>query len=369
MHQTGEPWRLGHRPALDGLRGVAVLLVVATHLAAFHLPDSAPDWLRIPGAGLGVDLFFVLSGFLITALLLEEWSREGRISIRGFYVRRARRLLPGALTVLGAWCLYALASGVRPEQVGRTVGAVLTYTTNYAKSSETDVILGLGHFWSLAVEEQFYLLWPLALVLLLSLHISERAILAAAMLAWAAVVVARLTALAAQPTLDVVFRTEYRCDGLLIGAALSIACRLGWVRPMTLVGTASLLALVAFALTAPASAFEGVAGAISFTIAALLSAAIILGRYNSGGFLTSAPMRYLGRVSYSLYLWHVPVIVFIDQRYSGWSALPIAAIASLILAALSYRYVEKPWLRKRVDLHLRRDVVAAQDACVHVGRR
>src|SRR5438093_1585780 len=156
-----EARRLGYRPALDGVRGIAIAIVVAFH---------AFGW---PAAGtLGVDLFFVLSGFLITTLLLEEHARSGRIGIRAFYLRRARRLLPALFALLVPFLLIALAAvvfrGSSPSALFLGLGAALTYTSNIVVAADPSAVpAALIHLWSLGAEEQFYIVWPLLLVVLM----------------------------------------------------------------------------------------------------------------------------------------------------------------------------------------------------------
>jgi peptidoglycan/LPS O-acetylase OafA/YrhL len=150
--------RLGHRPALDGIRGVAVVLVLARHI----WPEG--------GAGMvGVDLFFVLSGFLITSLLIEEWVERGGISFTAFYARRALRLLPALYAMLTVFvaCSLLFARGDRLVHALKSAGLAGTYLTGYAAFDNFFNSRPLGPVWSLAVEEQFYLLWPLILWLAL----------------------------------------------------------------------------------------------------------------------------------------------------------------------------------------------------------
>lgn len=151
--------RLGHRPALDGLRGLAVLMVMACHL-----------WSRFPARGgfLGVDVFFVLSGFLITRLLIEEIRRSGRIELRSFYRRRAARLLPAVGVLIAVVVVIAVATSwwgdIRSRMLLGSL-TTLTHTSNWARIAG-DSLGRLGHTWSLAVEEQFYIVWPIVLALI-----------------------------------------------------------------------------------------------------------------------------------------------------------------------------------------------------------
>ncbi len=152
--QSKPTWRLGHEPALDGLRGVAVAIIVAYHL----------DPRAMPGGPLGVDLFFVLSGFLITSVLIDEHASTGTIRVRAFYVRRARRLFPALavfLVVVGSIML-----GVHAWSDFVTLGYVVGYVANYAWNA-SHLAAPVQHCWSLSIEEQFYLVWPIVLVALL----------------------------------------------------------------------------------------------------------------------------------------------------------------------------------------------------------
>ena len=160
---TNPPFRLGYRPALDGLRGIAILAVLAFHSRAFFLE----------GGFIGVDLFFVLSGFLITVLLVQEKAKHGRIDFKAFYIRRALRLLPAMLGLLTALWVATLVLGDRFATDAALMGKVMAVTLAYVPNWVLAFDLGawpsaLTHVWSLAIEEQFYLLWPALLVACLS---------------------------------------------------------------------------------------------------------------------------------------------------------------------------------------------------------
>src|SRR5215207_9179567 len=206
--------RLGYRPELDGIRGVAILLVILVHLR---------DWPR--GGFLGVDVFFTLSGFLITTLLLEEWQARGTISLRHFYARRALRLFPAVVVLLVAYCAFALAAG-GPYLATRLAGVAYgaTYTANWPQA------LGLGFpeqeigfLWTLAIEEQYYLLWPGLLLLgLQGARLAPRRLLVAiaclvlAVWVWRALLVA-----GGDGRGRVYFGTDTRLDQILLAAALA----------------------------------------------------------------------------------------------------------------------------------------------------
>jgi peptidoglycan/LPS O-acetylase OafA/YrhL len=343
--------RLGYRPELDGIRGAAIILVMLVHL---H------NWPR--GGFIGVDVFFTLSGFLITTLLLEEWLARGRVSLRHFYARRALRLFPAVIALLVAYAGFALVSG-GPYLATRVAGVVygLSYTSNWAQAyglpfPEQEI----GFLWTLAIEEQFYLLWPTLLVLGLFLaRLSPRRLIVAVtcviVLVWVWRIV--LTGNGVEGR-RIYFGTDTRLDQLLVGAAL--AC---WFvqRP------ASKMASMAFRLAGWAGVaflawrlFDSVyfrswyptvgVGAIGLASAAIIGCVVT----NSSSVLTwvfaMRWLRWVGTLSYSIYLWHVPAIRLIERSPLDHHTVPkiLAGVSlSFVLAAASYRYVEQPFLRRR----------------------
>ncbi len=359
--------RFTHRPGLDGLRAAGALLVVVFHAG---LP-----WFR--NGYVGVDVFFVLSGFLITSLLVRQRLRRGRIALLGFYARRARRLFPAALSVLlltaFAYQLLASPLAVAENRMGFVSAAL--YVSNWyflgksqdyfaAEESPSPVL----HYWSLSVEEQFYLLWPLLLMALLSVRairrrtagvwvLSALALLALALSAWASMNTEMLW----------YFGTLGRAYQLLVGAALAMLVllwqRRGINRERLLVrwtgrtlAAAGLVALfvVASDLGPLASWWVGLAGVGA-------TAAIIIGlelsaRGPAGRLLASRPARALGRWSYSIYLWHWPIIVLGDEAGllpAQWQLrVPLVTAASIGLAALWWVVLEGPL--SRVPLRERR---------------
>jgi peptidoglycan/LPS O-acetylase OafA/YrhL len=325
---------LGHRPALDGLRGIAIALVLA-----YHSWGSA-----FPGGNIGVDLFFVLSGFLITVLLLEEHGDHGRIDLRAFYARRARRLLPALLVMLLAVATVLLAQH-KLHDVAQ-LGYVVTYTSNYAWEAHqlpTPVV----HTWSLAIEAQFYVVWPLVLIALLRLR--ARAI---AVVAVGAMVLGVLAyRLAGNGPTQSDLPTPVRADALLVGCLMAFvfvwfgAATFRWWMP-ALFATPVLVAdvlggrdLRGYGLTVVAVLFATVLGA------ALTCEPV-------GHALARRPLVYLGRISYSLYLWQVPIVVVVNTV--PWlHGLPFAlrvalvVVSSVAVAAVSYEFVERRWIRRR----------------------
>ena len=346
----------GFRPDIEGLRGVAVLLVVLFHAG-----------LPVAGGFIGVDVFFVISGFLITRLLLREHERTGRVSLSRFYARRIRRLLPAAAVVvvlsLGAtWVLVGpldrpdvVADGASAALSVSNIRFALSYGDYFAAISQPSPFL---HFWSLSVEEQFYLVWP---ALLLLAGRGRRAWIGALL---GAVVVGSFAANLAltQSELGWAFYSlPTRAWQLAAGGLLAVAAgRLGapsrfLVAVGGLAGWAALGAVViAGLLLSESLPYPGLAAVVPTVGSALLIATGTI-RSGPGIVLASRPFRFLGRISYSLYLWHWPILVF--APLAAGRALGLDAKAGLVGGAIaagwaSWRFVEEPFRRGRLSIAL-----------------
>ena len=331
---------LQHRRELDGLRAVAVLAVAVFHTG---LPLLQGGWV-------GVDVFFVLSGVLITTLLLEERDRFGRIDLGAFYVRRALRLLP-ALAALLVAIAGTVVVGAVSSSILDDVGWVVLYLGNWPAALGEE--LGpLSHLWSLALEEQFYVAWPLAMLALLRwVHGARRRIAVVGGIALTIAVVRSALYVA-----DVVsgshayFGSDLRADGLLLGCTLGLAHHAGLLERAAgalqrLVLPAALL-LVAVALF-PTEPFEGI-GPLLFLPVDLAAAVVIGAVVTRPGAAWAAPLRWepavrLGVLSYAFYLWHVPVMKLIDL--TQWQQLVVGLPLTLLAAIVSRRLVELPALR------------------------
>jgi peptidoglycan/LPS O-acetylase OafA/YrhL len=339
---SGEPWRLGHRPALDGLRGVAVLAVFAYHGVVLGAGDGGP----VPALGVvGVGIFFTLSGFLITSLLLDDHERFGRIRFGRFWQRRARRLLPAVivLTVAGLLLSLAVPGFVRP---GSAVASLLYVQNWYTISGRP--LDGLQHTWSLAIEEQFYLVWPLVVAGLA--RFGNRTIIGVALLGAAASCLWRASLWGHVDAWRIYVGTDTRADGLLIGCALAVA-----MREISRERTRPVLILAGFAILLPTARLDYWGYHVAAPLATSLGTALILFGVAQGpgwGPLSLRWLRWFGRRSYGLYLWQIPVLILIRRAdLSAAGPLVLYVVASLVLTELSWRLVERRWLRERVDFH------------------
>lgn len=347
----------GFRPDIQALRAVAIAAVVLNHL-----------WpLRFPGGYVGVDVFFVISGFLITGHLVREASATGRVALASFYARRVRRLLPAALLVL---CVAAVAAWIflpypRWERNGAEILASAAYVENWFLaamsvnySALNDSATVAQHYWSLSVEEQFYLIWPVV-ILVGWVWAVRRAVRPRIPVTIALAVIGALslaasvvfTALSPSAAYFVTFTRiwEFAGGGLL--ALVASRIRLG-AAPRNILALGGYAAIGASViLFGPATAFPGVLALVPVLGTVAVIAAGMHGGRNADAVLTSSrPVQWLGDVSYSLYLWHWPIIVvapFVLQSEPSTMSKVGALILALVLAWLTRRWVEIPGQRWR----------------------
>jgi peptidoglycan/LPS O-acetylase OafA/YrhL len=328
-------WRLGQRPGLDGLRGFAILLVMADH-SGIGIASGAGDQ--------GVTIFFVLSGFLITTLLLEERARYGRVSLRRFYWRRALRLLP-ALAALLLVVVVVMGLAGRADEIAGDVLPAFFYVMNWTIVAGNNPGI-VGHTWSLSVEEQFYLVWPLVLLGMLALGRGRLAWVSGLLLAAMLVSIVLRVLLWAGPGgyYRTFVGTDTRMDALAIGCLVAVAFSR---RPIEVPGPvmAALAAAIPITLWITDQRFMA---AIGFAVTAFAAAGIVAGAASGRGerVLGWRPLAYVGLISYGLYLWHRPVMrVFTDAGLGGvpWAVVLMFAM-SIGLAFLSRRLVEDPFL-------------------------
>lgn len=320
---------MGYVPALDGVRAIALFMVLAFHA-------GAPGW----GAGFfGVDLFFVLSGYLITRILIAEHDRSGTIQIARFWLRRLRRLAPAMLAMLAAFLLVApWAFPQYPMSINiRDAAMSAIYLADYARTLDLPPGV-LDHMWSLSVEEHFYLLWPLVLLAVLRLPRSTAAVAVAGLYVagtlWRWWNVGDL-----EEPWQVYHRFDTHSTGLFLG------CLLGLVKARLpgyyfAFGTfAMLLVLDSFAHQKVSTALYG------FTAAEICAAAMVLSQPRWLGW---APLAWIGRMSYGAYLWHYPVVRWMHSQDFGWEARLVgSAIGGIALAALSYYTIEAAYRKSR----------------------
>ncbi|SDE41100.1 acyltransferase family protein [Glycomyces harbinensis] len=344
---------MGFRPDIQGLRAIAVGLVLLSHAGFFY---SA-------GGYVGVDVFFVLSGFLITSLLVKEVFESRKISIAGFYARRARRILPAAMavtiaTALGAWLFFPVT---RLEAVMQDALAVIVYIVNYRFVAEQTEYLNADQmpspfqqFWSLAVEEQFYVVWPVLLLVLLLLVGRKPGRLVKAGIVFSVIIFAATLALSviiteqSQPT--AYYAAHTRAWELAAGAFLALTlpqlkktpAALAW-----LLGIGGLAAIIASGfLYTEATPFPGYAAlAPVLGTVAVIIAGSSASRNPVSSLLGTGPFQFVGKISYSLYLWHWPILILAPLALDVEPTLMLNLIlltATVAIAQLSYQYIEEP---------------------------
>lgn len=376
--------RLPYLPGLDGLRAISVIAVVLYHLDNDHMI----------GGYLGVEVFFVVSGYLITSLLLDERAERGHVDLAHFWFRRARRLLPAAVALIVAVCLYGLvfARGEVAGYRGDALASLLYVQNWWAVVNEQSYFAGFGrpsplrHLWSLAIEEQFYVFWPVVVAVVMH-RFGGRRVLVAATGAAIAASVALMGAFADVTDLDrVYYGTDTRAFGLLAGAVLAMVWRPGrsLVERGIQIPVAALDVLAAFALVALVWQFEYRSEFDTFTFPwgfvwiDMLTVVAITTAATTGSVVARAmgvrPLVAIGKRSYSIYLWHWPVFVFLrpgeELPVDGLAADALRIAVAVGAAELSYLYVEQPFRDGRARAWLRGvvgDLVARDRLGVGVG--
>ena len=355
--------RFERSTALDGLRGIAVMCVVFYH---FHMPGDGLH--HLVGGWAGVDIFFALSGFLITSLLLAEYERRGRIDLRAFYERRFWRLVPALLLLIVTYEIVTVfvwwpgqAQAYAPLERLQNVGMVFSGLLNWLGIAGQPTPPGFGGLWSLAVEDQFYLIWPALLLLLLRFRGPGRRIAylrtlrITLVLAGASALECFVLFPSNPDQVRIYFATDTRAQGLLLGAAAAIGMRL--VRPprrqlsgtFAILGACTIAVIVARVTDSNPFRVEG-----SFTILACASVAVIMHCvwYKASWIarlLSHSTMQWLGRRSYAIYLWHVSIATFLyntspttlSNTRGGWPGYFAGIGAALALSELSWQLVER----------------------------
>lgn len=334
-------------PSLDGLRAMAVLLVIAHHSG---FPGFSAGFL-------GVDMFFVLSGFLITRLLVIEWRARGDISLYNFYIRRALRLLPALFILLLAYAsvIFVFAKDKRAYLVD--IPIVIFYAANWFRAFGSPHPGNLGHTWSLSIEEQYYMIWP-ALFLMLSRRFAARMAGAGPVLLLAVVFTAWrvFMTLSGYPDHRIYNGLDSRADLLLYGSALAL-----WMCGRQVQGGGD------SGSRFPAYLVISVSGALAYALSLDMKGYFLFGMplcavsvccfiYQAAVFPESSLSRWfsfpaisrMGKISYGMYLWHYPITrampILLPAYWRDWTAFPVVLLLTLLASEISYRAVEKPML-------------------------
>lgn len=360
---------------LDGLRAFAVLAVIAYHL---NIPYSA-------GGFLGVTVFFVLSGYLISSLLLSEWDQTQKIDLRQFWIRRAKRLLPAMFLLLIA--LNIATPLLRPELITNlrqdTIAATFYYSNwhyifqelSYFETFEKPSLL--THFWSLAIEEQFYIFWAVVILFFLKIVKSRKAIFLSIIIA--SIVSAVWMMLLYDPNFDpsrVYYGTDTRIFSLLIGASFAfiapqqpITKFKKWTfEIMATIGLAIFLFMIYYTNQYDSFVYEGGMALISLSTAGLVLSLTLSPSGIVNKILEWKPLKWIGVRSYGIYLWHYPIILYMNPNVNtgGMDVYKVSLEITLtfIIAAISYTYVEKPIRHGAFRFHMKNSFVILTTVCL-----
>lgn len=335
--------RLGYIPQIDGLRAISIGMVLLTH-ANFQLGTYGI---------IGVDVFFAISGFLITTLIMEEFSRTGTVSINKFYWRRAARLLPALfLLLIGVWIYSLLLSDVqRVQDIRFEILASLFYFYNLAWLFEPIAQPVLGHMWSLAVEEQFYLIWPLVLIVFLKKNWSIH--LPILFLGFVLVsLVLKFSGLSSD-----IWNSLFH-ESLFLGCAFAVLRKyysIPKIHEYWYIGSLVILVIIGVFLPTGVSSYANAFLHISGGILGLVAIAYCL-QNRQEQILGNPLMIYIGKISYSLYLWHVPIFKWFKWHspLEPWQSFILKFVVTFLIAMVSYHLLERPVMDRRKDAFKRK---------------
>ncbi len=352
MVMTNSCSKLAYVPELDGLRGIAILAVMFFHAEIQFFE----------GGFIGVDIFFVLSGFLITSLLVQEFDCMGaRINLQHFYMRRVLRLGPSLICLLVVFCLISSLVLGKEMAIKNFIDAVisLVYLSNWARAFELHPPDFLGHTWSLSIEEQFYILWPVVLLTLLRIIKNRWYIVFASALVALFSWLLRLYLVMNDATVERVYNgLDTRADALMVGCTLGVLISSSLIsenikeylsKYLIVIAPFSMICLLAFSIFSkwqdPRMYYLG------FFVIELLTATLILDilvgkRSIVGKILAMKWLIWVGSVSYGLYLWHYPIFrTILALGFNHLTVILIGTILTLIVAACSYYFLERPILK------------------------
>ena len=346
--------QLKYRPELDGLRGVAILGVMAFHAHASFMS----------GGYIGVDIFFVLSGFLITSLLISEYDRYGSVSLKNFYMRRVLRLAPALIVLLLVFCLASFLFLRGPKANSNYIDSLISlfYLSNWARAFSLHPPDYLGHTWSLSIEEQFYIVWPILLLIFLRFFNSRKLIvliaISIALLAW----ILRVYLYIKGATMERLYNgLDTRADALMVGCAIGVAYSSGIFnkkdfklilsRIIVFLSPISVLILLFLFTCAKPDSYGSYMSQFGFFTVELLTATIVIDiMVNKVSFikriLATKVLVWIGTISYGLYLWHYPIYrVMFSLEMSKIVIITIGSLIAFTVAALSYYLMEKPIIK------------------------
>ncbi len=340
LESTAKP--VGYLPTLDGWRACAVMAVIVSHFAySSTIVQNSPHWVHyvLIGSGVkGVQLFFAISGFLITSRLIEERNLSGRISLKRFYIRRVCRILPPAMTYLIVIAGLGVA-GLVPFEGKYWLSAMCFYRNYMPVGGGT--VLDI-HYWTLSVEEQFYLIWP-ALLVLFGVYRARYTASALIFAIWIWRWIASNRFWGTSMGSGDWSRSEICFDGLLIGCFFALALESPRVRQAfaKYFSVGAVIAVIAIVLVSGGRTYTPAGRSLQATLMPVLIVATILNPQTWLGRLLEIPLlRWIGRLSYSLYIWQQ---LFAFQKFLPWSFLQFAALFGV--AAVSFYGIEKPMIR------------------------
>ena len=352
-----------HFPALDGLRGIAVLIVMFYHVGLL-LPEMHH---YVKGGFLGVDVFFVLSGFLITSILLKEYERSGSINLKNFYYRRFLRLIPAFWVFLLVLYLvgYLLLPGGRHDVIYENYNFffAFTYLINWHVAANEGLQGNLTHIWSLAIEEQFYVIWSLVLYKAFGEGKTRKQIFYFTAGAVGLLIVTKaIRAFSGTPTNILYNSTDTRIDAILIGclAAMLYSWKMlpdsfykhrGFRYSVFTAFVLALAIIINFA-SSDASLYYGTLSVFALCIAMIVLRLITGEQSIAKTFLEWRPLRWIGQISYGLYLWHYLFFEFAKMTFESFPVqLLVGVVLAFIVSTLSFYLIEQPFLKIKLRLN------------------